>query len=101
MNFRVSDAEFAEIRRIAEHWGVPHSEVWRRLLATVKVIYDSDLTLCDALKPDKRTAKIASLLAKIGDPPLYEVMRPIPELIKILDAKEVMRMVGRGESKRS
>lgn len=93
VNFRVSDAELAEIGRIAEHWGVPQSEVWRRLLTTVKVLYDSELTLSDALKPDKRTKKIMELLEKIGDPPLYEVMKPIPELIRILDAKEVMRMV--------
>lgn len=97
VNFRVSDVELAEIRRIAERWGVPHSEVWRRLLTTVKVLYNSDLTLSDALKPDERTLKIMKFLEKIGDPPLYKVMKSIPELIRILDAKEIMRMVRRGK----
>ena len=95
-NFRVSDAELAEVERIAKQWGTPRSEVWRRLLMTVKVIYDEELTLRDALQVNKKTFKLHKFLEK-GDIPLYEAIRPVPELIRILDAKEIMKTVGRSK----
>lgn len=97
MNFRVSEAELSEIKRISEQWGTPCSEVWRRLLTTVKVLYDSDLTLSDALAPSRWSFRLVKQINKLGDKPLHEVMRPIPELIKILDAKRVMASLGGGE----
>jgi hypothetical protein len=57
---------------------------------TIRVIYDSDLTLSDALVLNSRTAKMHRLL-KDGDIPLYEAIRPIPDLIRVLEAKETIR----------
>lgn len=90
-NFRISDAERAEIERMAREWGVSRSSVWRKLLMTVKVLYDSDLMLSDALKIDDRTLEVHQLLAQGHDLPLHQAIRPIPNLIKILEAKSVMK----------
>jgi len=93
VNFRVSEDEWKEIERMAKQWGCPHSEVWRRLLYTVRVIYSPDLMLSDVLQINDETIEIHRLLARGHDMPLHEAMRPIPELASILRAKETLRLV--------
>jgi hypothetical protein len=96
-NFRVSDDEHREIARMAKEWGVPRSEVWRRLLLTVRVLYDSDLMLSDVLKIDDKTFEIHQLLAEGHDLPLHEAMRPVPQLADILRAKETLSSLARSK----
>ncbi len=96
-NFRVSDSERAEIERLAKEWGTPRSEVWRRLLMTVRVLYDSDLMLSDLVKINDSTFEIQQLLAQGHDLPLHQAMRPIPQLVDILRAKETLGSLERSK----
>jgi len=90
VNFKVGDEELREIERMAEEWDCSRSEVWRRLLYTIRVLYSSDLMLSDVLQVNDETKEIHKLLAQGHDMPLYEAMRPVPELDRILKAKAVM-----------
>lgn len=98
-NFRTSDAERKEIARMAGEWEVPRSEVWRRLLMTVRVLFDSDLMLSDVLKIDDKTFEIQQLLAKGHDLPLHQAMRPVPQLADILRAKETLSSLERSKTR--
>lgn len=98
-NFRISGAERAEIVRMAKQWSVPRSEVWRRLLMTVRVLFDSDLLLSDSLRIDDKTFEIQQLLARGHDLPLHEAMRPIPQLVDILRAKETLSSLERSKTR--
>lgn len=91
LTVRLNDSELAAVRKLAKDLGTPVAEVWRRLLTTVRVLYDSDLMLSDALRPGKQTAKIFRLLKRDGDIPVYEAIKPIPELLDLLKAKEMLR----------
>lgn len=91
VHFRITEREAREISDLSDKMEVSESEVWRRVLMTIRVIYDSDLSLLDALVLNNRTAKIHRLLKRSDDIPLYEAIKPIPELIKILEAKETIR----------
>lgn len=91
LTVRLDDTELASVKKLANDLDVPVAEVWRRLLTTVRVLYDSDLELGDALKVSKATMGIHRLLKKDGDIPLHEAIKPIPELIRILEAKETIR----------
>jgi len=95
VNFRVSDDQYSEIERLAEQMGVSRSEVWRRLLLTVRVLYSPDLTLADVLRNNEKTEKIHELLAQGYDLPLHEALRSIPELIEIIKAKETLEALER------
>jgi len=93
VNFRVDENEWREIERMARQWGCPHSEVWRRLLYTVRVIYSPDLMLSDVLQVNDETIEIHKLLARGRDMPLHRAMRSIPELARILRAKETFDLI--------
>jgi len=95
VNFRISDDQYSEIERLAEQMGVSRSEVWRRLLLTVRVLYSPDLTLSDVLRNNEETEKIHELLARGHDLPLHEALRSIPELIEIIKAKETLEALER------
>jgi len=95
VNFRISDEQHSEIERLAEQMGVSRSEVWRRLLLTVRVLYSPDLTLADVLRNNEKTEKIHELLAQGHDLPLHEALRSIPELVKIIKAKETLKALER------
>jgi len=95
VNFKVSDEELREIERLAEQMEVSRSEVWRRLLLTVRVLYSPDLTLADVLRNNEKTEEIHELLAQGHDLPLHEALRSIPELIEIIKAKETLKALER------
>jgi len=95
VNFRISDEQHSEIERLAEQMGVSRSEVWRRLLLTVRVLYSPDLTLADVLRNNEKTEEIHELLAQGHDLPLHEALRSIPELVKIIKAKETLKALER------
>jgi len=95
VNFRISDSQYLEIERLAEQMGVSHSEVWRRLLLTVHVLYSPDLTLSDVLRSNEETEKIHELLAQGYDLPLHEALKSIPELVEIIKAKETLAALER------
>lgn len=97
LTVRLNDSELATVKGLANDLGVPVAEVWRRLLTTVRVLYDSDLELGDALRVSERTMHIHRLLKKEGDIPLYNAIKPIPELIKILEAKEMLKALERSK----
>lgn len=92
VNFRISETEKRQIEQIAKDLGVTKSSVWRLLLATIRILY-SDLMLSDVLVVNKYTMKLHKLLQQGYDTPLSDAMRPIPELEKILKAKEIIRQI--------
>lgn len=97
LTVRLDDSELVAVKKLAADLEVPVAEVWRRLLFTVRVLYDSDLMLGDALRVSQRTMRVHRLLGKGGDIPLYEAIKPIPELIKILEAKDTIRVLERSK----
>ena len=97
---RVSDEELAHVRSMSKDWGVSQSEVWRRLLLTVRVLFSTELMLSDVLKINDRTFGIQQLLARGHDLPMHVAMRSIPELIRILEAKETMRSIEKTKLKK-
>ncbi|NVM57020.1 MAG: hypothetical protein HWN51_02720 [Desulfobacterales bacterium] len=99
LTVRLDDSELVTVKKLANDLGVPVAEVWRRLLITVRVLYDSDLMLGDALRVSESTMGVHKLLKKDGDIPLYDAIKPIPELIRILEAKETIKVLE--ESKKS
>lgn len=99
LTVRLDDSELATVKKLANDLEVPVAEVWRRLLTTVRVLYDSDLMLGDALRVSESTMGVHKLLEKDGDIPMYDAIKPIPELIRILEAKETIKVLEK--SKRS
>lgn len=97
LTVRLNDSELASVKKLAGDLESPIAEVWRRLLLTVRVLYDSELMLSDALRPSKRTAKIFRLLKRDGDIPLYQAIKRIPELLDLLKAKEMLRALERSK----
>lgn len=88
VGFRITEDEREQVKRWSKDMGVTSTEVWRRLLLTIRVLYDSNMTLSDALRINKKTIKIYQLLSDEGDVPLYMAIKPIPEMIDILRVKE-------------
>ena len=80
---RLNDDELEAVESLANRLGISQSELWRRLLITVKVLYDSKLKLRDALKEDEELKNIREIL-KRSDLTLARALKPIPEILKKL-----------------
>jgi len=83
---RLSDAEREIIENFARELGVSRSEVWRRMLTHLWVLYQEDLTLDEALTNTDELAKVHEVL-KGTNIPLYKALKSVPELIEILRRK--------------
>jgi len=74
VTFKVDDYERQIIKDIAEAFGVSMGEAVRRALWVFRVLYDQNLLVKDALKPSVFEEE------NIGDKPLFEILKPVPEL---------------------
>jgi len=83
---RLSDAEREIIENFARELGVSRSEVWRRMLTHLWVLYQEDLTLDEALRNTDELAEVHEVL-KGTNIPLYKALKSVPELIEILRRK--------------
>jgi len=88
MTVRVDDVEREVIESLAKDLGVSRSEVWRRLLVTVAVIYSESLSLKDALRDIKDLEGVHRVLKNEGvDIALSDALKSIPELGHLLSRR--------------
>ena len=83
---RLSDEELEAVNSLAKRMGISQSELWRRLLITVKVLYDGKLKLRDALKEDGELKGVHKIL-KRSDLTLARALKPIPEILRKLTSE--------------
>jgi len=93
VSIRLTDEELKSVKQMAEDMGITMAELWRSFRLTVQVLFSSDLSLSDALQINDDTIEIHKLLATEKDPPLHKAIRPIPELMDIIRAKETLSKV--------
>jgi len=88
MTVRVDDVEREVIESLARDLGVSRSEVWRRLLVTVAVIYSENLPLKDALRDIKELEGVHRILKrKKINITLSDALKSIPELGHVLNRR--------------
>jgi len=88
MTVRVDDAEKEIIESMAADLGVSRSEVWRRLLVTVAVLYSDNLPFKDALRNMKELEGIHKVLEEQNVTlTLSDALKSVPELGHILNRK--------------
>ena len=78
MTIRVDKHDYDDITELAEALGISKSEVWRRLLATVRILYSDYITLREALSQD---------VEKVLDKPLSSALKSLPELAEVVKTK--------------
>jgi len=83
---RLSDEEREVIETFAKELGVSRSEVWRRMLTHLWMLYQEDLSLDDALKDIDELAGVHKIL-KGTNMPLYKALKSVPELVELLRRK--------------
>jgi len=83
---RLSDVEKEIIENFAKDLGVSRSEVWRRMLTHLWVLYQEDLTLDEALRDVDELSKVHEVLKGLNIP-LYKALKTVPELIEVLRKK--------------
>lgn len=83
---RLSDAEHEIIGNFAKELGISRSEVWRRMLTHLWVLYQEDLTLDEALKDTDELAGVHKVLKGVNMP-LYKALKSVPELIELMKRK--------------
>lgn len=89
VGFRVSKEDREFVRAVAKRLGISESEMWRRLVVVFRIMYSDELNLSDIIKPSEKTMPILLYLDDIGDIPLPQALRPIPEIMKILELKKI------------
>jgi antitoxin component of RelBE/YafQ-DinJ toxin-antitoxin module len=88
MTVRVDDVEKEIVESMASDLGVSVSEVWRRLLVTVAVLYSNNLLLSDALREIKELEGVHRVLKNGGvSITLSDALKSIPELGHILNRR--------------
>ena len=83
---RLSDEEREIIENFARELDVSKSEVWRRMLAHLWILYQEELSLDDALKDTDELVRVHEVL-KGTNIPLYKALKSVPELVEILRRK--------------
>lgn len=85
---RLSDAEYETIGNIAKDLGISRSEVWRKMLTHLWILYQDELSLNEALKDTKELTKVHEILKSANASlPLYKALKSVPELIEIMRRK--------------
>jgi hypothetical protein len=85
MTIRVDDIEKEIIESLAKDLGVSVSEVWRRLLVTVTVLYSDNLLLKDALREIKELEGVHRVLKQENiNITLSDALKSLPELAHIV-----------------
>ena len=88
MTVRVDDVEKEVVESLANDLGVSVSEVWRRLLVTVAVLYSDNLLLRDALREIKELEGVHRVLKRDNvNIILSDALKSIPELGHVLDRR--------------
>ncbi|MFQ6077434.1 MAG: ribbon-helix-helix protein, CopG family [Candidatus Bathyarchaeia archaeon] len=88
MTVRVDDTELEIIESMAKDLGVSRSEVWRRLLVTVAVLYSNNLPLKDSLRNVKELEGVHQVLKNQNvTMTLSDALKSIPELGHVLSRR--------------
>jgi hypothetical protein len=88
MTIRVDDVEFEVLESMAKDLGVSKSEVWRRLLVTVAVLYSDNLLLRDALQNVRELEGVHRVLQEQNVTlSLSAALKSIPELGHVLNRR--------------
>jgi len=83
---RLDDAEREVIQGFARELGVSRSEVWRRILVHMWILYQEDLSLKEALRESDELQPVHNILKGINMP-LYKALKSVPELVEVLRRK--------------
>ena len=84
-SFRVTDAEYKLISKMCENSHMSRSDVWRSLLWTVTVVFDPDLKIGDAVRPE--VASSMRIRPNIARRHFSSMLKSLPELQKISNAR--------------
>ena len=76
VTIRLDEQEYMMVTNLSKNLNTSKSEVFRRLLWTVRILFDPSLTAKDAL------TSIVDNSESLGD-----ILKPLPELIRIIASK--------------
>jgi hypothetical protein len=84
---RLSDEEREVVENFAKDLGISRSEVWRRMLTHLWILYQEELSLDEALKDTAELVRVHEVLRTGTNIPLYKALKSVPELVEILRRK--------------
>jgi len=88
ITIRLDDVEKEALESLRKDMGVSMSELWRRLLVTVKVLYADNLPLTKALREDTDELKKIHRILRKSNMTLSDALKPIPKLIAVVSERE-------------
>lgn len=83
--FRVTRSEYDLVSKMCDSSNMSRSDVWRSLLNTVAVMFDPDLKIGDAIRPD--VARSMRITRKTANKKFSTMLRSLTEIQHIEDRR--------------